>query len=690
VGPPDDDVARGARGQEHLAHLGAALATMDLQRLRRWGQHLAAVLAGGGRLLAAGNGGSAAEAQHLTSELVGRFKDDREPLSAIALHADTSAVTALGNDYGYAEIFARQVRAHGRAGDVLMLLSTSGRSENLLRAAAAGRDAGLKVWALTGPSPNPLAAACDDAMTISAAATGTIQECHLVAIHLICASVDAALGVRSGDAAQQARPDPEPAPRARPALSRRSPDRRRGPLVVAGDSLLDRDVAGEVERVSPEAPVPVVDRATSSFRPGGAGLAALLAARDGRRVTLVTALCPDDAGRRLAGLLEASGVDVIDLGSSGPTPVKIRIRADGRSLLMVSEAPREPGRIRRPLTEGERRAIAGAAAVLVSDYGGGIGAQPSVRDAVGEAVTRIPVVWDVHPRGAEPVKGIRLVTPNAREAEHLSGIHGDGLAFDIDRARALVGMWSAASVAVTRGRDGAILLDGADALPVVIAAPLGSGGDACGAGDCFAATAAGLLADGALVSEAVAGAVEAASGFVAAGGAHAVGLPAAAPPSAGAPSGIDERTAHDVVASVRATGGAVVATAGCFDLLHAGHVAMLARARALGDCLIVCLNSDESVRRLKGEGRPIVTAHDRAAVLEALTSVDAVVTFDEDRPDRVLGQIRPDFYVKGGDYRIGDVLEAALVASWKGRTVILPYIGNRSTSGIIDKIANVG
>src|SRR6202035_5169856 len=135
--------------------------------------------------------------------------------------------------------------------------------------------------------------------------------------------------------------------------------------------------------------------------------------------------------------------------------------------------------------DGQRHAIvASAAAVLVSDYGGGIGAQPSVRETVGEAATRIPVVWDVHPRGTEPVPGVRLVTPNAREAAYLSGIHGEGLACDIDRGRALAGMWSAASVAVTRGRDGAVLLDGTDALPLVIAAPLGSYGDACGAGDC--------------------------------------------------------------------------------------------------------------------------------------------------------------------------------------------------------------
>ncbi|MEU5835190.1 SIS domain-containing protein [Streptomyces diacarni] len=164
----------------HAAHVSA------------WGEELAEVLRDGGRLLAAGNGGSAAQAQHLTAELVGRYQGERPPYSAIALHADTSAVTAIGNDYGFAELYARQVAAHGRRGDVLMLLSTSGRSENLLTAAAAGRRAGLRVWALTGPRPNPLATAADDALCVTAATTATVQEVHLVAVHLLCAAFDAA------------------------------------------------------------------------------------------------------------------------------------------------------------------------------------------------------------------------------------------------------------------------------------------------------------------------------------------------------------------------------------------------------------------------------------------------------------------------------------------------------------------
>ncbi|MFE9448085.1 SIS domain-containing protein [Streptomyces sp. NPDC006739] len=162
--------------------------------LRRWGTGLADRLGTGARLLVAGNGGSAAQAQHLTAELVGRYRDDRPPFSALALHADTSSTTAIANDYGVQEIFARQVAAHGRAGDVLMLLSTSGASANLLVAANRARRLGLTVWALTGPAPNPLAGAGDEALCVDAATAATVQELHLVAVHMLCESFDEAAG----------------------------------------------------------------------------------------------------------------------------------------------------------------------------------------------------------------------------------------------------------------------------------------------------------------------------------------------------------------------------------------------------------------------------------------------------------------------------------------------------------------
>lgn len=160
------------------------------QRIARWGRQLAAVLGAGGRLLACGNGGSAAEAQHLTAELVGRFRDERQPLSAIALHADTSALTAIANDYGVDEMFARGVRAHGHAGDVLIALSTSGTSPNALAAVKAAHEVGMTTWALTGPAPNPLAAMCNDAVCVEATTTATVQEMHLVLVHALCIELD--------------------------------------------------------------------------------------------------------------------------------------------------------------------------------------------------------------------------------------------------------------------------------------------------------------------------------------------------------------------------------------------------------------------------------------------------------------------------------------------------------------------
>lgn len=175
----------------HLDNVIPALDSLRGQsgRLAAWGVELAHRLLRGQRLLAAGNGGSAAEAQHLTAELVGRFDGERVPFSAISLHAESSAVTAIANDYGFEELFARQVRAHGRSGDVLVLLSTSGQSPNLLRAAETAARLNITTWALTGPGPNPLAAACDEAVMIDAV-NANAQEGHLIALHAVCRAFD--------------------------------------------------------------------------------------------------------------------------------------------------------------------------------------------------------------------------------------------------------------------------------------------------------------------------------------------------------------------------------------------------------------------------------------------------------------------------------------------------------------------
>ena len=180
---------------QHLTALAEALPGYRAVagRVARWGTLLAQHLGEGGRLLVAGNGGSAAEAQHLAAELVGRLRDERRPLSAIALTADSSAVTAVSNDYGYEEVFARQVRAHGRPGDVLLVLSTSGRSPNLVAAVRAAKECGLRTWAMLGANECPLSAACDEVLRCPSPDNQVVQELHLVSVHLMCEYLDKAL-----------------------------------------------------------------------------------------------------------------------------------------------------------------------------------------------------------------------------------------------------------------------------------------------------------------------------------------------------------------------------------------------------------------------------------------------------------------------------------------------------------------
>jgi D-beta-D-heptose 7-phosphate kinase / D-beta-D-heptose 1-phosphate adenosyltransferase len=446
------------------------------------------------------------------------------------------------------------------------------------------------------------------------------------------------------------------------------------PLVVVGDALLDRDVLGKVERVSPDAPVPVVDQEHVGSRPGGAGLAALLAAGAGREVRLVTALGRDAAGAELRALLGDRGVEVVDLGLEGPTPEKVRIGVPGRPLVRLDRGG-------GPSAIGEadaaaRSAIAWADGVLVSDYGRGVAASAGVREALSAAGG--PAVWDPHPKGPAPIARVALATPNLAEASALVAYSEQSLPGAVHLARSLAARWDAGAVAVTCGARGAVLVRG-DRSPIAVPADPAHDGDSCGAGDCFASHAACALADGASVADAVLAAVAAASRFVAAGGAAALG---ARPEPQATPR------AQDPIAlarGVRVAGGTVVATGGCFDLLHPGHIRTLEAARALGDCLVVCLNSDASVARLKGPGRPVMGVEDRAAVLGALRCVDGVVVFDEDTPAAALERLRPDVWAKGADYADHELPEAAVLSRWNGEVVLLPFVDGKSTTRIIEE-----
>jgi D-beta-D-heptose 7-phosphate kinase / D-beta-D-heptose 1-phosphate adenosyltransferase len=494
---------------------------------------------------------------------------------------------------------------------------------------------------------------------------------------------------------------------------------RRAPhVVVVGDVVLDRDVDGRVERLSPDAPVPVVDVSGVRESPGGAGLAALLCAAGGVRVTLVAPVAEDAAGERLAAHLRRT-VTLVALPHEGGTRTKTRVRSSGQSLVRVDDGgPGTPGQL--PATVPA--VLAEADVVLVSDYGAGVTRDPALREVLAEAARSGRLVWDPHPRGGPPVPGAALATPNLAEA--LSASEDDAPA-DVVAAR-LARKWLAGAVCVTAGAAGAYLARSGTEAVFFPATPVD--GDPCGAGDQFAATCAVALAQGALVPEAVERAVADASAWVATGGAEGFrareAVRTAAAPAADDAAGAASRTSaatagtsgagagraagdtpsygprpdvaayrpwsedpgalDRLVAQLRAD-GTLVATGGCFDIVHAGHVATLQAARRLGDRLVVVMNSDASVTRLKGPGRPVVPAHDRARVLTALDCVDAVVIFDEDDPRAVLDRLRPDVWAKGGDYGGAPLPEAEVVRRHGGRVVLLPYLGGRSTTSIIHR-----
>ncbi|MFD7713319.1 D-glycero-beta-D-manno-heptose 1-phosphate adenylyltransferase [Streptomyces sp. NPDC059785] len=443
------------------------------------------------------------------------------------------------------------------------------------------------------------------------------------------------------------------------------------PLVVVGDVLLDEDIEGVATRLSPDAPAPVVDVTGKRRHPGGAGLAAALAARGGREVVLVTALGDDPASEAVRRELHGR-VRLVELPLDGTLPVKTRVLAGGRPVVRIDRGGGTPG----APGDAVRDALAQAHAVLVADYGRHTA--NAVRDHLAAVAPRTPMVWDPHPRGGAPVPGARLVTPNAAEARALCPGDGETLRAYAERATELAGRWRVAGVAVTLGERGVLLAGPGTGTPMLVPAPYRATGDPCGAGDCFAATTAAALADGALPEEALQRAAAEAAAFVSAGGAGNPALwRARAETLFDAEPGTD---AFALAERVRARGGTVVATGGCFDLLHAGHVGLLESARRIGDCLIVCLNSDASLARRKGPGRPLNPVADRARVLAALGSVDAVAVFAEDTPEALLQRLRPDVWVKGGDYSVQGLPEAEVLRGWGGQAVVLPYLDGRSTT----------
>lgn len=468
-------------------------------------------------------------------------------------------------------------------------------------------------------------------------------------------------------------------------------------VVVIGESMLDAYLDGSAGRICREAPVPIVSLGGRRDAPGGAANTAVNAAVLGARVRFLSAVGDDREARLLRRALLERGVPSDDVltDRSRETLAKNRVVADGQILLRFDQGTTGPV---SPRTEAEllsrlQDAWRGADAVLVSDYGYGI-LTPNVIDALRRlqaSSPRVLIVDAKHPERFRDV-GVTASKPNFAEAARLVGLGdvGDRADAVIAHADVLRTLTGSRMIVVTLDTDGAVLLE-ADRPPYRTYARPSVSSRAAGAGDTFAATLTVSLGAGADAVTAVELASAAASVVVQADGTTSCSARQLArrlvSPDRVVP---DHDTAAALAQGYRADGRAIVFTNGCFDILHRGHVAYLNQAKALGDVLIVGLNSDESVRRLKGRERPINRLEDRAQVLAALSCVDHIVPFEEDTPVALIERIRPDVYVKGGDYAAEMLPEREVVERIGGRVQILGYVHDASTSGIIEQIRAAG
>lgn len=459
------------------------------------------------------------------------------------------------------------------------------------------------------------------------------------------------------------------------------------PVLVVGDVMLDRYWHGATNRISPEAPVPVVKVEQIEDRPGGAANVALNIAALGAPAWLVGVTGQDEAADSLGERLQAAGVDArFQRIAAQPTIVKLRVMSRHQQLLRIDFE--EPFRTDAAALFGVAEALLAQVKVLVlSDYGKGAlqNHQALIRAARARG---IPVLADPKGKDFAIYRGASLITPNLSEFEAVVGRCADEAEL-VSKGLALLAELELEALLVTRGEHGMTLLRaGHPALHLPARAR--EVFDVTGAGDTVISTLASVLAAGEELPLAVALANLAAGIVVGKLGTASISAPElrrAVQREEGAGRGVmslDQLlTALD---DARAHGEKVVFTNGCFDILHAGHVAYLEQARALGDRLVVAINDDASVTRLKGPGRPINSVDRRMAVLAGLGAVDWVVSFAEDTPEALLAKVRPDVLVKGGDYGLDQVVGAEIVRDYGGEVQVLGLVENSSTTGIVDKI----
>lgn len=459
-------------------------------------------------------------------------------------------------------------------------------------------------------------------------------------------------------------------------------------VLVAGDLMLDRYWHGGTDRISPEAPVPVVHVRDIEQRPGGAGNVALNVAALGGQPELVGITGQDEAARELASLLENAGVACHFRRQSGAATItKLRVISRHQQLIRLDFEDGFPGTHARDLLPQYRPLLAGCGAVVLSDYAKGALRDPRpLIEAAREA--GVPVLADPKGRDFSIYRGATLITPNLAEFEAVVGRCPDDDTL-VRRGEALARECGIEGLLVTRGEDGMSLVRPGEA-PVHLAARAREVFDVTGAGDTVIATLAAGLATGLALPQAMALANLAAGIVVAKLGTATVSVAelrrALQEQEQSGRGVLTEPELLHAVADARAHGERIVMTNGCFDLLHAGHVAYLEQARSRGDRLIVAVNDDASVRRLKGEGRPINPVEQRMAVLAGLASVDWVVPFSEATPARVIGAVLPDVLVKGGDYRPEDIAGHDAVVAHGGRVEVLDFLDGCSTSAMIERM----
>ncbi|WP_415889982.1 bifunctional D-glycero-beta-D-manno-heptose-7-phosphate kinase/D-glycero-beta-D-manno-heptose 1-phosphate adenylyltransferase HldE [Neptuniibacter sp. SY11_33] len=459
-------------------------------------------------------------------------------------------------------------------------------------------------------------------------------------------------------------------------------------VLVVGDLMLDRYWHGPTSRISPEAPVPVVKVEQNEDRPGGAANVALNVTALGAGVSLVGLVGKDEAGEALQKQLTSARVHcAFSITEAEPTITKLRIISRHQQLIRLDFEEAFSAEHSESI-QSELEPLLGNVGVLVlSDYGKGTlsDCQGLIEAAKAESV---PVLVD--PKGSDfsKYRGATLLTPNLSEFEAIVG-HCASDEELVSKGQALAKELELDALLVTRSEHGMTLIP-AEGDEVHFPARAREVFDVTGAGDTVISTLASALAAGEELTNAVALSNIAASIVVGKLGTAAISAPElrrAVTKEQGAERGVvTEEQLLIALADARAAGESIVFTNGCFDILHAGHVGYLEQARAQGDRLVLAVNSDESVSRLKGPGRPINPVERRMAVLSGLEAVDWVLYFTEDTPERLLEQVKPDVLVKGGDYGIEGVVGGEFVRSYGGEVRVLSFLDNCSTTAIVEKI----